>query len=361
MKFLFNFLYVWYCGINILMEQNVYAGTGIRTDSGAIRVSIRPRKIKTPVEDCKNCHLKKMRFFVDPRKQPERNHQNKDLRHGKTEVACGVCHDPNEQMALRTSIEAPTHFENSSPVCMQCHVDIYRDWEQGIHGKRLGGWNLPSEQVQCSDCHDPHSVSYQTMRAEPPPVKTKFTVDKTLTHKTLNDKAISGKFQSDDPKGRPSLATSSAYKKLVTSVTMPIEDRTPKIENFPCLDCHKQIKSGMPEKTKVHIHFDYQHVKTKKSCLLCHSPFSPDKLVMLDGTSITMNQSSELCGQCHGPKFLDWKQNLHGKDYGKGTANSYKLACTSCHNAHSPKFKKLIADPHPRPPKFKKDQEYESK
>ncbi|MGZ3712964.1 MAG: hypothetical protein ACXWQO_20130 [Bdellovibrionota bacterium] len=131
-----------------------------------------------PLEHCEDCHMKKTRTFMQPKKQPQRNHAEKNLQHGKGEIACGSCHDAEHSNRLRSSATAPADFTHPSPVCQQCHVDVFRDWARGMHGKRTGGWNREKVQSQCIDCHDPHSVKFKKMQAMPAPKKPKFHIEK---------------------------------------------------------------------------------------------------------------------------------------------------------------------------------------
>ncbi|MGZ3650770.1 MAG: hypothetical protein ACXVB9_09300 [Bdellovibrionota bacterium] len=124
--------------------------------------------------NCKNCHAPKSKLFIKSRKDPQLEHRYFNTHHGKGAIACGSCHDANRQNQLNP----PATFSNPSPVCARCHVEIYRDWKTGIHGKRLGGWNLPKTQLNCVDCHDPHSVSFPKMEAMPPPHKPPLHRDK---------------------------------------------------------------------------------------------------------------------------------------------------------------------------------------
>ena len=141
-------------------------------------ITIRIHKEYLDLPKCENCHFKKKNEFIYPKKKLIREHTEKKFKHGRTEISCGSCHDANHSNYLRTSKEAAATFANSSPVCMQCHVDIFRDWSKGIHGKRVGGWDRDKVQSQCIDCHNSHSVTFKQMKAEPMPHKPKFQVDK---------------------------------------------------------------------------------------------------------------------------------------------------------------------------------------
>jgi formate-dependent nitrite reductase cytochrome c552 subunit len=126
---------------------------------------------------------------------------------------------------------------------------------------------------------------------------------------------------------------------------------------FPCTRCHssfdkeKVSRITLPLK-KDHQGLSVQHMKNEKNCMLCHSQKSTNELVMLDGRLIPYKESPQLCGQCHGPIYFDWKEGIHGKLFGKGTENKRKFICAECHDPHSPKFKKMKADAPPHRPKL---------
>jgi hypothetical protein len=372
----------------VVLSLNFYSSVGLTladadsevkksSSEAKTDIKIRAHKSKVEVSQCLNCHLKKSNQFINPKMKPQRNHEEKTLRHGKGEVACGACHDRNASNQLRTSPENPASFAFSSPVCMQCHVDIFRDWRDGIHGKRIGGWNLPKEQYQCIDCHDPHAVSFKKMQADPPPYKAKFHIEKLETTQVADSEILksnikstmleadsktvdSGLPESKSNTGKSGLPEVSDKIVKVGLSGVKIENRIASISSYPCSRCHNDFSEKKVIEIKLpmlreHKDLVYKHLKDKKSCLLCHSQKNTDQLVMLDGRQISMGNPSELCGQCHGPIYSEWQQGIHGKLFAKNLKSSdggLKVNCTTCHNAHDPKFKKYIADPAPKKAKF---------
>ena len=57
-----------------------------------------------------------------------------------------------------------------------------------------------------------------------------------------------------------------------------------------------------------------------------------------------------VCGQCHGDKYRDWKAGVHGKRTGYWNGKKQYLLCVHCHNPHQPHFKPLKPMPPPTPP-----------
>ncbi|MGZ3651737.1 MAG: hypothetical protein ACXVB9_21175 [Bdellovibrionota bacterium] len=112
--------------------------------------------------------------------------------------------------------------------------------------------------------------------------------------------------------------------------------------------------NGLSAWEKAHPAVKLQHMDDPKRCVLCHDSASPDRLVMLDGARVAYADAPKLCGQCHGLKFRDWENGLHGKLLHKGFPDAHRLACVECHDPHSPKFKAMTAVPAPHRPKFER-------
>jgi len=124
---------------------------------------------------------------------------------------------------------------------------------------------------------------------------------------------------------------------------------------YPCSDCHDEPEDVNTERRIIedaHIDvLDYEivleHDAENRWCLDCHDAIDRDKLHLASGELITFEESYKLCGQCHGTILRDWKQGVHGKRTGHWNGEKQYLLCASCHNPHSPKFKKLKPMPTP--------------
>lgn len=112
---------------------------------------------------------------------------------------------------------------------------------------------------------------------------------------------------------------------------------------FPCSNCHEGME---PNSRKRELSF-HQEIKIKghgepqRWCLDCHDAAKRDKLRLLNGETIEIRDSYQLCGQCHGNIFKAWKAGIHGKRTGMWDGSKNYLLCTTCHNPHSPRFKPL--------------------
>lgn len=131
---------------------------------------------------------------------------------------------------------------------------------------------------------------------------------------------------------------------------------------FPCNDCHSEIPSNPSRRELVEMHDDilYDHDSENRWCLACHSETNRDSLVLAGGKLLGFNESYRLCGQCHGPKYRDWRLGIHGKRTGYWNGQKEYHLCVDCHDPHSPQIKKLEPMPPPRRPEhIKNDSIYE--
>jgi hypothetical protein len=135
---------------------------------------------------CQACHRKELRgkssqidkvnsflgnYLRAPDPRPRtlvRMHRDIELKHGKWQW-CLSCHETDERNYLKLINGEMITFEESYRLCGQCHGMIYRDWELGIHGRRVGHWNGKKLYVLCVHCHDPHSPKFRKIISEDPP------------------------------------------------------------------------------------------------------------------------------------------------------------------------------------------------
>ncbi len=87
------------------------------------------------------------------------------LAHGRN--WCLDCHDLSRRDVIHLSSGEQVPFTESYRLCGQCHYDKYRDWDLGIHGKRVGLWDGAKTAFLCVNCHDPHSPRFRPLRPEP--------------------------------------------------------------------------------------------------------------------------------------------------------------------------------------------------
>lgn len=82
------------------------------------------------------------------------------LAHGRGGIWCLDCHHPTQRNRLIDNFGSPVSFDEPQILCGKCHGPVYRDWRDGIHGKRIGEWasNGKKRWFVCTECHNPHNV-----------------------------------------------------------------------------------------------------------------------------------------------------------------------------------------------------------
>jgi len=108
------------------------------------------------------------------RRELEEMHDDIVLDHGPKERWCFDCHNPDNRDRLRLANGTLIGFDESYRLCGQCHGTIFRDWREGIHGRREGYWNGAKSYLLCAHCHNPHAPRFQAIEPLPPPVRPQF-------------------------------------------------------------------------------------------------------------------------------------------------------------------------------------------
>jgi hypothetical protein len=123
---------------------------------------------------------------------------------------------------------------------------------------------------------------------------------------------------------------------------------------FPCSDCHADMEVNPKRRqlTEEHVEIskNFNHASKQRWCLDCHNPDDRDKLRLANGDLVSFEESYNLCGQCHGTIFRDWKAGIHGKRTGEWNGRKEYRLCVHCHNPHSPRFKPIKPMPPPDNP-----------
>lgn len=90
-----------------------------------------------------------------------------NLQHGKQSIWCFDCHHPSQRNALVDNFGKPISFNQTQKLCGKCHGATYRDWREGIHGKRIGAWASKGKKrwFVCTECHNPHDVQQGTRQS----------------------------------------------------------------------------------------------------------------------------------------------------------------------------------------------------
>ena len=121
---------------------------------------------------CTDCHAD-LEVHLE-RRELEEMHDDIVLDHGPKERWCFDCHNPDDRDRLRLANGNLIGFDESYRLCGQCHGTIFRDWREGIHGRREGYWNGAKSYLLCAHCHNPHAPRFAVIEPLPPPVRPQF-------------------------------------------------------------------------------------------------------------------------------------------------------------------------------------------
>jgi len=119
--------------------------------------------------ECSECH----RLFpslAEPR-VPLLQHREVVLDHGQND-RCYNCHSRENRDRLVLRGGESCGFDEVPRLCAQCHGTVYRDWQNGTHGRTLGSWDAAGglqQHLGCSECHDPHAPAFPHLAPLPGP------------------------------------------------------------------------------------------------------------------------------------------------------------------------------------------------
>ncbi len=115
------------------------------------------------------------------------------------------------------------------------------------------------------------------------------------------------------------------------------------IGRYKCSSCHtaKPVTANSAlELTHGDIAIEHGREGQALSCIDCHHLEERDFLEDKKGRKIDFDHSYQLCGQCHFRQKRDWLGGAHGKRVANWGGERVVFNCTTCHNPHSPRFKK---------------------
>jgi hypothetical protein len=123
------------------------------------------------------------------------------------------------------------------------------------------------------------------------------------------------------------------------------------LEAFDCYACHEEGKKQelkYDDKKQLVIPDEHSDIVMghgthgrNNNCFNCHNDENLLRLQSRDGQDLKFEESTQLCGSCHGPTHRDWEAGSHGRTSGywdRSLGSFKKQDCVNCHNPHSPKF-----------------------
>ncbi|MBI5468476.1 MAG: hypothetical protein HY891_05010 [Deltaproteobacteria bacterium] len=104
-----------------------------------------------------------------------------DLKHGRGAFWCLDCHNARNRDTLMDHKGAEISFDQPQKLCGKCHGEVYIDWRDGIHGKRIGQWTKGGKKRWwvCTECHNPHMVQVKRFQPIKPEVAPQFPRTRT--------------------------------------------------------------------------------------------------------------------------------------------------------------------------------------
>ena len=134
------------------------------------------------------------------------------------------------------------------------------------------------------------------------------------------------------------------------------------LSDFDCYACHEKGKAPplrydtnhnliVPQEHSDIVMGHGSHGRNN-NCFNCHNETNLLVLQSRDGQQLTLSDSPQLCGSCHGPTYRDWEAGAHGRTSGywdRSLGSIDRKQCVNCHNPHSPHFpgRKPAPGPHP--------------
>ena len=118
---------------------------------------------------CSDCH-QIIPSSTDTNRAPIQ-HKEIELQHG-INTRCFNCHHPTNLDYFIDDLGNEIPWNEPQLVCAKCHGPVYRDWQNGSHGRTNGYWDTskgPQTRRRCIECHDPHRPPFPSMNPAPAP------------------------------------------------------------------------------------------------------------------------------------------------------------------------------------------------
>ena|ERR1051326_538019 len=172
--------------------------------------------------------------------------------------------------------------------------------------------------------------------------------------------------------GRPDACPSYVFVDPIFTNTATVRQSTAQLKKsggdtsgVECYTCHERNKTPQLRfdtshnivLPKEHEDLVMNHGRNNRNntCFNCHSYTNLESLLVRDGRTLQIEESTLLCGSCHGPTYRDWEIGVHGRVSGfwnPALGSATRQDCVSCHDPHNPAFpsRKPAPGPHPLHP-----------
>lgn len=131
------------------------------------------------------------------------------------------------------------------------------------------------------------------------------------------------------------------------------------LQCYTCHDPKKPVKLEFDDQQNVVLAKEHEDIvmghgqhHRNNNCFNCHDETNLELLQTRDGRQLKLEESTPLCGSCHGPTYRDWERGVHGRTSGYWQRTAGLITredCVSCHNPHAPQFPSRAPAPGPHP------------
>jgi len=167
------------------------------------RPSVEPRyTVGAFTYRCSDCH----RIIPSTEETGRRpvQHLEIDLEHG-INTRCFNCHHPTNRDAFVDDFGDEIPWDQPQLLCAKCHGPVYRDWQNGSHGRTNGYWDKtkgPRVRRKCIECHDPHRPPFPSLEPAPGPHTLRMGPQEHGPHGRNHDPLrLGGPSRANDPGG----------------------------------------------------------------------------------------------------------------------------------------------------------------
>lgn len=130
------------------------------------RPEVPPPPFSEGIFPCSDCHKD---LPVNRTRRKLDMHDDIVLTHDQEHRWCLDCHSAENRDMLHLASGELVPFSESYRLCGQCHGEKYRDWNAGVHGRRVGDWNGHKQYLLCPYCHNPHQPRFKPLEPKPMP------------------------------------------------------------------------------------------------------------------------------------------------------------------------------------------------
>jgi hypothetical protein len=191
------------------------------------------------------------------------------------------------------------------------------------------------------------SVSGQTASADPGAAATPAAAPQGAASAAPTHRSMRLPLPQMDALPAPTVPeTFAGYQTYPGAPPFSVVSRKPEVPLYPCSMCHnlqklnttvRQFKVAPPPDGAPHAGV-LRHGKGRMWCLDCHLAQDREWLHLQNGAKLDVDDSPQLCGQCHSARFKDWIFGGHGKRVAGWTGERQLYACTHCHDPHVPQI-----------------------